>query len=150
MFDKFGEFDSFMEINMAAESLLEEGDLDSLKELAKENGLQDYVEDYINEGSDELCNPITAAIGKIEVERADAKAWKPLADDIADYLEGNCDDIDFALQVRKKGKRMENIAETIVKNAKTASKSISLGNIRCSYYGPAQMYEQIKEYYKGE
>lgn len=36
MFDKFGEFDSYAEINMAAKGFLEEGDFESIKELAVE------------------------------------------------------------------------------------------------------------------
>ena len=36
MFDKFGEMSSYTEINELAANLLQEGDLDSLKELAKE------------------------------------------------------------------------------------------------------------------
>lgn len=40
MFDKFGEFDSFSEINELAENLLNEGDIESLKVVAKENGIQ--------------------------------------------------------------------------------------------------------------
>lgn len=39
MFDKFGEFDSFNEINELAENLLNEGDIESLKVVAKENGI---------------------------------------------------------------------------------------------------------------
>ena len=33
MFDVFGEFDSYMEINMAAEGMKEEGDVKSLREM---------------------------------------------------------------------------------------------------------------------
>lgn len=47
MFDKFGEFDSFSEINELAENLLNEGDIESLKVVAKENGIQaDFVDLY--------------------------------------------------------------------------------------------------------
>lgn len=50
MFDKFGEMNSYTEINELAANLLQEGDLDSLKELAKENGIpDDYVEMYLEE-----------------------------------------------------------------------------------------------------
>ena len=49
MFDKFGEFDSFSEINELAENLLNEGDIESLKVVAKENGIQaDFVDLYTN------------------------------------------------------------------------------------------------------
>ena len=45
MFEKFGEMSSYTEINELAANLLQEGDLESLKELAKENGIpDDYVE----------------------------------------------------------------------------------------------------------
>ena len=39
MFDKFGEFDSAEEINRAAAAQLKEGDLDAVKTIAEENGL---------------------------------------------------------------------------------------------------------------
>ena len=39
MFDKFGEMDSYKEINELAENLFNEGDIDSLRVMAKENGL---------------------------------------------------------------------------------------------------------------
>ena len=39
MFDKFGEFDSYEEINRAAKAQLEEGDLEAIKTIAEENGL---------------------------------------------------------------------------------------------------------------
>lgn len=47
MFEKFGEFDSCEEINMAAQGLYEEGDIKSLRALAKENGLEDMLEIYL-------------------------------------------------------------------------------------------------------
>ena len=50
MFEKFGEMSSYTEINELAKNLLEEGDLDSLKEMAKENGIpDDYVEMYLED-----------------------------------------------------------------------------------------------------
>ena len=42
MFEKFGEFDSFVEINELAENLFNEGDIKSLKAMARENGIQEY------------------------------------------------------------------------------------------------------------
>ena len=47
MFEKFGEFDSCEEINMAAQGLYEEGDIKSLHALAKENGLENMLEIYL-------------------------------------------------------------------------------------------------------
>ena len=67
MFDKFGEMSSYTEINELAANLLQEGDLDSLKELAKENGIPDeYVEMYLEEAIPSLCDSTSAAIGKID------------------------------------------------------------------------------------
>lgn len=64
MFDKFGEMNSYTEINELAANLLQEGDLDSLKELAKENGIpDDYVEMYLEEAIPSLCDSTSAAIG---------------------------------------------------------------------------------------
>ena len=39
MFDKFGEMDTFGEINELAENLFNEGDTASIKTMAKENGI---------------------------------------------------------------------------------------------------------------
>ena len=52
MFEKFGEMSSYKEINELAANLLQEGDIDSLKELAKENGIDFAVDIYPHYGSD--------------------------------------------------------------------------------------------------
>ena len=41
MFEKFGEFDSYEEINRAAEAQKAEGDTEAILALAKENGLDE-------------------------------------------------------------------------------------------------------------
>lgn len=47
MFEKFGEFDSYEEINRAAKAQLEEGDLEAIKTIAEENGLDpEDAEDF--------------------------------------------------------------------------------------------------------
>ena len=43
LYEKFGELNSAQEINELAENLFNENDIESLKELAKENGLSDMV-----------------------------------------------------------------------------------------------------------
>lgn len=49
MFDKFGEMDTFGEINELAENLFNEGDTASIKTMAKENGIdKEYVEMYLS------------------------------------------------------------------------------------------------------
>lgn len=49
MFGKFGEFDSAEEINRAAAAQLKEGDLDAIKTIAEENGLDsEDAEDFLH------------------------------------------------------------------------------------------------------
>ena len=48
MFEKFGEMDSYREINELAENLFNEGDYESIKVLAKENGIgEDFVDLFL-------------------------------------------------------------------------------------------------------
>ena len=90
MFEKFGEFDSFKEINELAENLFNEGDIDSLKAMAKENGIQEeLVEMYLQGDLPMLCDAVTAAIGKIEIEAAELKP-KEIMEDWVEYLKGQC------------------------------------------------------------
>ncbi len=57
MFDKFGEFNSSAEINELAENLFNEGDTESLKVMAKENGIQnDFVDMYPQGEIPVLCD----------------------------------------------------------------------------------------------
>ena len=44
MFTKFGEMNSYKEINELVENLFNEGDIKSLKEMAKENGIPERAE----------------------------------------------------------------------------------------------------------
>lgn len=108
MFDKFGEMNSYTEINELAANLLQEGDLDSLKELAKENGIpDDYVEMYLEEAIPSLCDSTSAAIGKIDVECMKLKP-KELMLDWVEYIKGLCMENEMiAHQVRKKGKTLQ-------------------------------------------
>ena len=72
MFDKFGEFDSAEEINRAAAAQLKEGDLDAIKTIAEENGLDpEDAEDFCAGVIDSLTTPLLAAIGKLEMESKD-------------------------------------------------------------------------------
>lgn len=74
MYDKFGEMSSYTEINELAENLANEGDIESLREMAKENGIpEDFVDLYLEGDIPNLCDALTAAVGKLEVEAADLK-----------------------------------------------------------------------------
>lgn len=145
LFKMFGEMDSYQELNILAENLREEEDTESLYKLAKENGIEkEVVAEFIAYRIDEFCGPIEAALGKLKVEKEDAKEWAALAEDIAGYIESHCDDISFALQVRKKGKRMREA----VKRIKKAAVRVTLpGGVSCDFCGPMTGYRIIKEYY---
>lgn len=81
MFEKFGEFDSCEEINRAAKAQLEEGDLEAIRTIAEENGLDpEDAEDFCTGAIEELTTPILAAIGKLELEAKDLKLEGALKD----------------------------------------------------------------------
>lgn len=68
----FGEFKTVEELNMAAEGLKEEGDLESLKKLAKENGIdEEDAIDYFDGVFPQFTNGLMAAIGKLDLEMAE-------------------------------------------------------------------------------
>lgn len=145
MFEVFGEMDSYKEINVLAENLREEEDTESLYKLAEENGLdREGVGLFIGYQIDEFCGPIEAALGKLAMEKKEAKGWAPLAEDIAGYVESHCDDVTFALQVRRKGKRMQ---EAVKRIRKAAVRVNVPGGGSCEFCGPMTGYRIIKEYY---
>ncbi|MBR2561882.1 MAG: hypothetical protein IKE31_07015 [Eubacterium sp.] len=114
MFDKFGEM-TCQEINELAENLFNENDIDSLQAMAKENGLQDYVDDYIHGNIFNLCDPLTAALGKLEIEKADLKPTHLMKDWVS-YIEGQClENDDVAAAVRKKGKSLKGCIAELLK-----------------------------------
>ena len=80
-FEKFGEFDSYGEINRAAKAQLEEGDLEAIRTITEENGLDpEDAEDFCTGAIEELTTPIRAAIGKLELEAKDLKLEGALKD----------------------------------------------------------------------
>lgn len=107
MFEKFGEFDSYEELNRAAAAQLAEGDTEALMQLAAENGIdKEDAQDYADGVIDELTTPLLAALGKLEVESRDLKLAGVLID-WTDELKAMCTESpEFALAVRKKGKEL--------------------------------------------
>jgi len=108
MFEKFGEFDSYEEINRAAAAQRDEGDEEALIALALENGIdKEDAEAYMDQCIEELCTPVTAALGKLKVEKEELKL-KGILLDWAEELEEVCmNDSAFAFAVRKKGKGLD-------------------------------------------
>ena len=160
MFDKFGEFDSYEEINKAAEGLKEEGDTESLKELAKENGIDiEDVQDYLDGIADGLTNKSMAALGKLEVEVADLMP-KDIMEDWADYIRTLiCSgDEDFQTAFRKKEKSLKGCIGALLKWSHENMHKINddikkaagfSGHVELGIPGSARAKKIIKEYYLG-
>lgn len=107
MFEKFGEFDSYEEINRAAAAQREEGDEEALIALAVENGIdKEDAEDYMDGCMEELCTAETAALGKITIEKADLQISGVLMDWTEELEEMCLESPGLAVAVRKKGKSL--------------------------------------------
>lgn len=160
MFEKFGELNSFGEINELAENLFNEGDVESLKAMAAENGItDDFVEMYLQGDIPTLCDVQTAALGKIEVECKDLKPQEIMVDWV-EYLKAQCMENDIlSMAVRRKGKSLkgcigallkwsfghqQQIDKDIVKAA-----GVSAGRVTLGIPGMGQAKKLIKEYYLG-
>lgn len=158
MFDKFGEMDSYKEINELAENLFNEGDLESIKVMAKENGIDnEFVQMYLQGDIPELCDSLAAALGKIEVESKELKP-KEIMEDWVEYLKGQCmDNESIAIAVRKKGKSLkgcigellkwsfgnqQSVDKDIIKAAGISARRVTLG-----IPGMGRAKRIIKDYY---
>ena len=66
MFEKFGELNSFGEINELAENLFNEGDTESLKAMAKgeTESRVNFVDMYLQGEIPVLCDRLTGGTGK--------------------------------------------------------------------------------------
>ena len=161
MFDKFGEMDTFGEINELAENLFNEGDTASIKTMAKENGNdKEYVEMYLSGDIPVLCDAMTAALGKIDVEVADLKP-KEIMEDWVEYLRGQCMENELlAFNVRKKGKSLKGCIAALLmwsfKNQQPIDKGIikaagvSAGKVTLGIPGMARAKQIITAYYMGK
>ena len=160
MFEEFGEMDSYKDINELAENLFNEGDIENIKVLAKENGIpEDFVELYLDGDLQELCDAETAAIGKLDVESKELKL-KGLTMDWVEYIKSLCLESDLmAHQVRKKGKSLKkcmgillaysfqnriSVDKEIVKAAKISASRVDFG-----VPGMGESKKMMKEYYLG-
>ncbi len=159
MFDKFGEFDSAEELNMAAEGFKREGDTVSLFELAEENGIdKEDAEDYADGTAGELANPLMAALGKLRVECAELRPAE-IMEDWVQYIQARCTESEeMQRAVRKKEKSLKGcIAELLVwsfHNAKAVDGEILKAakvNGKCTLGipGMGRAREIITKYYLG-
>ena len=160
MFEKFGEMDSAAEINELAETLFNEGDTDSIRTLAAENGVDaEYLEGYLSGDLPYLCDAATAAVGKLAVEQKEIEI-KGLIADWVSYIEGQCIESEqMSFAVRRKGKKLKEclarllkfsfenrmkVDPEIVKAAKIGSARVEFG-----IPGMAEAKRIIREYYLG-
>lgn len=160
MFEKFGEMDSSGEINELAENLFNEGDIESLKVMARENGIdKDIVDLYLQGEVPVLCDPLTAALGKIDIECAELKP-KEIMEDWVEYLKSQCMENELiAFQVRKKGNSLKGMIGALMKwsfgNQQQIDKDIikaagvSAGKVTLGIPGMGRAKKIIKEYYMG-
>lgn len=158
MFDKFGEMGSYTEINELAQNLANEEDYESMREMAKENGIpEELVGLYLSGDIPELCDALTAAIGKLDVECEKLKP-KEIMEDWVEYIRTQCLENDLlARQVRKKGKNLEGcIAKLLMwsfKNQIPISKEImkeagvTAGRCTLGIPGMATAKKLILQYY---
>ena len=161
MFEKFGEFDSYKEINELADNLFNEGDIQSIKELAKENGIsQDLVGMYLEGEVPMLCDEVEAALGKIEVEVKELKPQE-IMEDWVEYLRGQCvENGTLCHMVRKKNKNLKGCIAALLswsfKNQQTVDKDIikaagvSAGKVTLGIPGMGRAKQIITDYYMGK
>lgn len=160
MFEKFGEMDSFGEINELAENLFNEGDMESLKVMAEENGIdKDIVDLYLQGEVPVLCDPLTAALGKIDIECAELKP-KEIMEDWVEYLKSQCMENEMiAFQVRKKGKSLKGMIGALLKwsfgHQQQIDKDIikaagvKAGKVTLGIPGMGRAKQIIRDYYLG-
>ena len=160
MFDKFGEFDSTMELNKAAAGLKAEGDMTGLIELAEENGLDKAdAEDYMDDMVPELANNLLAALGKLKIERQSLKPVD-IMEDWVSYIELCASESDeMAVAIRKKGKNLKGcIAELLKWSFKNQhpvdgeilkAAGVNAGRVTLGIPGMGTAKKIIREYYLG-
>lgn len=142
----FGDFNTWMELNEAAEGQLQEGDIEALKKLAEENGIDEYdVEDYVDGINPTLATPLTAAIGKLKVERESIKKDNYPVNLINTMTVGmlTTNTNEFIIAVMKQNKTSHKIFE---KMRSEASKH-KTGNCGVSCGTDKQLEDLIEAYY---
>lgn len=161
MFDRFGNFNSSEEINMTAEGLLAEGDIESLLVLAQENGIDtEDAQDYADGLVDELCNPLMAAFGKLQIEAEELKPYE-IMNDWIEYIKSRCNERDeIARAVRQKNKSLKDCIGALLKwsfaNAKSVDKDIlkaagiTNASVKLGIPSIGRAKQIITEYYLGK
>lgn len=117
----FGDFKSAAEINACAAGLKAEGDNASLEAMAEENGIEkDIVTLYISGDIPELCDDMTAAMGKLNTEDPGEKdtsnEGRLIHQLIKPYLESRTDEPEVCRAIMEHS--MADTAKTIASDAR--------------------------------
>ena len=161
IFTKYGEFNSADEINEAAQNQLNQGDIEAVREIAKENGIDlDDAEDFISGGWDRICSPTSAALGKIAVETEAMKITGIMNDWIRYIQMCISESPEFAIAVRNKGKSLAGAIGAILKASEQLMESVDdaileaadinfKGQVKFGIPEEATVREIVKTYYLG-
>lgn len=118
LFERFGEMD-LEELNKAAEGLEKEGDLDSLRALALENGLDtEDVEDYVAGEVKQLATLRQAALGRIKVQEEQTEIPRTAAGIIYSMARAMTTDPEACRAFMKKGSRIDKVWSELEKRAR--------------------------------
>lgn len=118
LFSKFGEMD-FEGLNEAAEGLKKEGDLDSLRALALENGLDpEDAEDYAAGDVKQLATLRQAALGRIKVQEEKTKIPRTAAGIIYGMARAMTTDPEACRAFMEKGSRIDKVWSELEKKAR--------------------------------
>lgn len=155
MFARFGEFGSAEEINQKAEELFNAGDLDGIRALASENGIpSEYAKAYCGGDLPVLCDALTAAVGKLDMEEEEI-VMVGVMEDWLNYIQAQCmEDEQMAIAVRRKGRNLVDCLGKILlwslMNQKKVDKSVLASaeklirkqNVNLRQYGMEPRYLQ--------
>ena len=158
MYEKYGNFNTSEDINKKAAELKE--DVNQLKELAKENGIDEEIAELYNAGEiGYICDVESAAIGKLDIESAELKTTE-LIQDWVDYIKVLCTkDEKMAKAVRTSKKDLKSCISKLLqwsfKNAYEVDKEIVkaagvTGTVKMGIPGMGTAKKLIREYYVGE
>lgn len=163
MFEKFGEFDSYEEINRAAAAQLAEGDEEAVYAIAEENGIdREDAEEYIAGDAAELVTALMAANGKLQIEAAELRPKEIMVDWLG-YIRIQCvEDQEMRLAVRRKGKSLKECIGKLVawslEHAEPVDKDVikaaglpswAQNGCKLGIPGMGTAKQLIKEYYLG-
>lgn len=118
LFERFGEMD-LEELNKAAEGLKKESDMDSLKALALENGLDpEDVEDYVAGDVKQMATLRQAALGRIKVQEEQTEIPGTAAGIIYGMARAVTTDPEACRAFMKKGSRIDKVWSELEKKAR--------------------------------